>query len=186
MINRKLPLLFAMLSLSLAPQVFAGAKIDSVTFSPSPAKVGQPVKITVNADDAESNVMCGLTVHYDDGTSEPPQRVGGGKDPNFPRTFEHTYAKPGSYKVKAEGERAMTALGCMGEKIEMLVVEAATATAAKTPCPEGWGMKGKAGKDGSFSCTPKKGAAKPANALSCPAGTSYFVSSKALGCEKAN
>lgn len=185
MIKRKLPLLFAMLSLSLAPPVFAGAWINSVTFVPSPAKAGQQVKITVTADDAEGNSMCGLKVHFGDGTSNPPQRVGG-KDPGFPRTFEHTYTSPGSYNIKAEGERAMNAFGCLGEKTETLVVEAATASAAKTACPDGWGMKGKAAKDGSFSCSPKKGAAKPAKAMDCPTGTSYFVSSKALGCEKAN
>ena len=182
--QKKLPLLFALLSLALAPQVFA-AKIDSITFSPSPAKAGQPVKVTVNSDEVDANANCGLTVHYDDGSSEPPQRVGG-KDPNFPRTFEHIYAKPGSYKVKAEGQRAMSSLGCMGEKIETLIVEAPAATASKAACPDGWGMKGKVAKDGSFSCTPKKkGAAKPEKAVDCPAGTSYFVSSKALGCEKA-
>jgi hypothetical protein len=184
--QKKLPLLLALVSLALAPQAFAAAKINSVTFSPSPAKAGQPVKVTVNAEDADSSTMCGLTVHYDDGSSEPPQRVGGG-DPGFPRTFEHTYARPGSYKVKAEGKKAMNAFDCVGEKIETLVVEAATTAPAKAACPEGWGLKGKAAKDGSFSCTPKKkGADKPAAAMSCPAGTSYFVSSKALGCEKAN
>lgn len=186
--QRKLTLLFALLSLALAPQAFGAMRISSVTFSPSPAKAGQPVKVTVNADDVDGNSSCGLTIHYDDGSSESPQRVGG-KDPNFPRTFEHIYAKPGSYKVKAEGERAMTSLGCVGDKVETLVVEAAApaaATSIKTVCPDGWGMKGKIAKDGSYSCTPKKkGAAKPESAIACPTGTSYFVSSKALGCEKA-
>lgn len=183
--QKKLPLLVALLSLALSPQAFA-MKIDSLTFSPSPAKVGQPVKVTVNVDEVDKDAMCGLTVHYDDGSSEPPQRIGGG-DPGFPRTFEHTFTRPGSYKVKAEGKRAMSALGCNGEKIETLVVEAAAPATGKTACPEGWGLKGKTAKDGSFTCTPKtKSVAKPAAAMSCPAGTSYFVSSKALGCEKAN
>lgn len=184
--NLLLALALPALALPSAGALAAPAIADIVA-APSPARAGQPVKVTVGAGNAD-NAICGLTVHWDDGQSERPQKVGD-KWGGFPRTFEHTYAKPGTYKIKAEGQRAGTFLACGGEATTTLVVEAAAKAAApgatKTPCPDGWGMKGKAAKDGSFTCTPKKkGAAKPEKALDCPAGTSYFMGNKALGCEK--
>lgn len=193
--TRTAPLLILTLSaLALtAPPVFASPAIATVTVTPSPARAGQPVRITVSASDAE-NAICGLTVHWDDGQSERAQKVGD-KWGGFPRSFEHTYARPGRYIIKAEGQRAGTFLPCGGEATVTLLVEAAAMPTAQTgtaapsvarpACPAGWTLKGKAGKDGSFTCAPKKGAGKPEQPLACPAGTSYFVSNKALGCEKA-
>lgn len=80
--------------------------------------------------------------------------------------MQHTYAKPGTYEIKADGARAEDLyLPCMGKVKYMHTVEAAAAkagAATTSACPEGWGLKGKAAKDGSFTCTPKaKGAKKP-------------------------
>ena len=187
--HKTLPLLFSLLTLAMAPQAFAAMKIDSVVASPSPAKAGQPVKITVDVDEVDVGAVCGLTIHYDDGSSEYPQQVGG-PSPNFPRSFEHIFAKPGTYRIKAEGQRAKTSLGCVGDKTISLVVEPAAAAAPKAKagaCPEGWALKGKVAKDGGFSCSAKaKGAKKPEKAIDCPAGTSYFTQGGKLGCEKVN
>ncbi|MBK8523788.1 MAG: PKD domain-containing protein [Betaproteobacteria bacterium] len=162
----------------------ANPTIDKITATPSQAKVGEPVTITIEASDAEGG-MCGLDLNWGDGNRMPPKKVGGNHK-NFPLTLQHTYTKPGTYEIKADGKRAETYLGCMGKAKLMLTVEGAAAAAGGKPaCPADWKLKGKAAKDGSFTCAPsKKGAAKPEKELTCPAGTSYFFSSKSLGCEK--
>lgn len=180
------------LLLTAAFPAIAATTVDSVTVSPAPAIAGQAIKITVGANDVAEGGVCGLVVHWDDGSSEPPQKVGANW-PNFPRSFEHTYAKPGTYKIKAEGARAGSNLGCVGSAVTSVTVAAATPVAAPAAaasialtCPGGWKMKGKVAKDGTFSCTPaKKGAAKPDAPIACPTGTSYYVSNSKLGCEKA-
>jgi hypothetical protein len=181
--------LTALLALSIP--AFASPSIETVTATPSPAKVGQAVKVTINAKDATDGI-CGLDVWWGDGNRDKPRRMGGQHEA-FPITVEHTYSKPGTYTIKANGKRAGSYLGCPGEGTTNLTVEAVAAVAAtpaaaaKAACPTDWALKGKAAKDGSYTCSPKKkGAAKPEKAIDCPAGTSYFMSSKALGCEKAN
>lgn len=166
---------------------FAGPTIDKISATPSPSKVGEAITITIEASEAE-NGMCGLSLNWGDGNKMPPKKVGGNHK-NFPLTMQHTYQKPGTYEIKADGARAETYLPCMGKVKYMHTVEAAAAAkagGAASPCPDEWKLKGKAAKDGSFTCTPKaKGAKKPAQELACPSGTSYFFGSKALGCEKA-
>lgn len=173
-------------ALTLPMSAFAGPTIDKISATPSPSKAGETVTITIEASDAE-NGMCGLSLNWGDGNKMPPKKVGGNHK-NFPLTMQHTYAKPGTYEIKADGARAETYLPCMGKVKYMHTVEAAaaaTGAAAGSPCPADWALKGKVAKDGSFTCTPKKkGPAKPAQELTCPAGTSYFFGSKALGCEK--
>ena len=177
-----------LLALALAAPLtaLAGPTIDKISATPSPSKVGEAITITIEASEAE-NGMCGLSLNWGDGNKMPPKKVGGNHK-NFPLTMQHTYAKPGTYEIKADGARAETYLPCMGKVKYMHTVEGAPAKAgaATSACPEGWGQKGKAAKDGSFTCTPKaKGAKKPEKELACPAGTSYFYGAKALGCEKA-
>jgi hypothetical protein len=177
-----------LIALALATPLAAFAAnptIEKITATPSPAKAGEPVTITIEASDTEGG-MCGLDLNWGDGNRMPPKKVGGNHK-NFPLTLQHTYTKPGTYEIKADGKRAETYLGCMGKAKYMLTVEGAAtpAAAGKPACPADWALKGKAGKDGNFTCTPKrKGAAKPEKELPCPAGTSYFFGSKALGCEK--
>jgi hypothetical protein len=178
-----------LLALALAAPLtaLAGPTIDKISATPSPSKTGEAVTITIEASDAE-NGMCGLSLNWGDGNKMPPKKVGGNHK-NFPLTMQHTYAKAGTYEIKADGARAETYLPCMGKVKYMHTVEAAAAkagAATTSACPEGWGLKGKTAKDGSFTCTPKaKGAKKPEKELACPANTSYFYGSKALGCEKA-
>ena len=192
----KRKLLTALLALALpvalpiSPAFADAPTIEKITASPSPAKVGQAVTITIDAQNAAEG-MCGLDLNWGDGNREKPKKVGGNHKP-FPLTFQHTYSKPGTYEIKADGKRAETYLGCMGKVKYMITVDAAAAAKtagapATSPCPTDWMLKGKAAKDGSYTCTPKKkGAAKPEKAIDCPAGTSYFMSVKALGCEKAS
>jgi hypothetical protein len=187
--KRKLLTALLVIALPVAPAFADSPTIDKITATPSPAKVGQAVQITIDAQNAVDG-MCGLDLNWGDGNREPPKKVGGNHKP-FPLTLQHTYSKPGTYEIKADGKRAETYLGCLGKVKYMITVEAATAAVAaapmKTSCPTDWALKGKAAKDGSYTCAPKKkGAAQPEKPVDCPAGTSYFMSSKALGCEKAD
>lgn len=178
---------FTAAGLALAGTAQAGPKIDKIEVSAQPATVGKPVKITVQAVDVDDSV-CAVQLDFGDGKKDEPQKTGG-KFAKFPRTWEHTYSKPGKYTLVAEGARAGAILGCVATARYDLTVEAAPAPAKETKagaCPEGWAMKGKPKKDGSFTCMPAKGAkdAKAPETLACPAGTEYFRKGKTLGCAK--
>ena len=184
----QLSLLFGLVStLAFAQQGGIGA----VKVEPNPAKAGQEVKITISAQ-GDAATYCGMVVHFDDG-SESRQIKIDGKEGKFPVTIAKTYAKGGSYSIKAEGRKITTHFPCVGTATAKLTVEAppatkATAAAPAAPaCPEGYKLIGKAGKAGDFSCKGGKEAKAPAQALNCGDGLEYFSNdkSKQLGCRKA-
>jgi len=163
--------------------------IGTVTVQPNPARAGQEVKITVTAA-SESPGLCGMVVHFDDGSESRNIKIDG-QAGKFPVSFAKTYAKPGSYSIKAEGKKITTHLPCTGVATVKLVVEAAPAQArsaapATAMCPDGYKLIGKAGKAGDFSCKGGKNAMAPAKALVCAEGLVYFANDKAkqLGCRK--
>jgi hypothetical protein len=162
--------------------------IGAVTVDPSPARAGQEVKITISAA-GEAPAFCGMVVHFDDGSESRNIKVDG-KETKFPVTIAKTYAKPGSYSIKAEGKKITTHLSCVGTATTKLVVAADPAAAAATPaaavCPEGYRMIGKVGKAGSFTCKGGKGAIAPAKMPACAEGLEYFANEKSrqLGCRK--
>ncbi|MBI5108410.1 MAG: hypothetical protein HZA62_06645 [Rhodocyclales bacterium] len=159
--------------------------IGAVKVEPNPAKAGQEVKITISAE-GEASSFCGMVVHFDDG-SESRQIKIDGKDGKFPATISKTYAKAGSYSIKAEGKKITTHFPCVGSATAKLVVEGAAAKPAAPACPDGYKMSGKPGKAGDFSCKGGKGAVTPAQPLVCGDGLEYFSNDKAkqLGCRKA-
>lgn len=179
-LHRTTTALFIAAGLLLASGANATA-IDSINVTPGAA--GQPSRITVNAKDIDENAVCSLRLRFGDG-QEIIEKVGSRAHEGFPRTFNHTYAKPGTYQVKADGKRKGMYLGCTGEAETSVTI--AGGAAAAGACPQGWAMQSKARKDGGFTCGPAKGAknpAKPARPLDCPAGTEYFAKGKTLGCE---
>jgi hypothetical protein len=162
--------------------------IGAVKVEPSPARVGQEVKITISAE-GEAPSFCGMVVHFDDGSESRNVKIDGNEG-KFPHSFTRTYAKAGSYSIKAEGRKITTHFPCIGAATTRLVVEdapvkAQAATAAS--CPEGYAMIGKKGKMGDFSCKGGKGATAPAKPLACGEGLEYFSGDKAkqVGCRKA-
>lgn len=174
-----------LVGLAAAPFAFGQQDgIGSVKIEPASAKVGQEVKITVNAD-GESPAFCGMALDFGDGDVRDikVEKEKGG----LPLTESKTYAKPGSYTVKAFGKKVTTHLPCGGKAEAGLTVAAAAAPAkaAGPACPEGYRMQGKAGKAGDFSCRAGKGAKAPEKAPECAAGLEYFQSKTALGCRKA-
>ena len=164
--------------------------IGAVKIDPNPARAGQEVKITISAD-GEAPAFCGMVVHFDDGSESRNVKIDG-NETKFPVTIAKTYAKAGSYSIKAEGRKITTHFPCVGATATVLKVEAAPAAApvAAAPtaaCPDGYKLVGKQGKAGDFSCKGGKGVASPAKPLSCAEGLEYFANDKAmqLGCRKA-
>lgn len=186
-LRRTVPALFIATGLLAGATASLASTLDNITVLAAPA--GQPSKVTVNAKDGDDSV-CGLRVQFGDGQMNL-EKVGSRSHEGFPRTFEHTYAKPGTYRVQADGKRKAMYLPCQGEVETTITIpggKTGTAGAPASPCPEGWAAQGKAKKDGSFICGPAKGVknpAKPAQPLNCPAGTGYFTKGKTLGCEAA-
>lgn len=165
----------------------AAEGITGISTNPASAKVGQPVKIIVAGDSEQNN--CGMRVEYGDGDGQDVKIKS--DEGVFPRTLTRTYSKPGTYNITAKGKRVTTHFPCPGEaKIALVVEGAAGGAMMKSPmaggagrmadCPAGWMMKGKMGKDGSFSCMPQMPAAK----IDCGPGLSYYESAGTVGCRK--
>ncbi len=158
--------------------------IGALKFDPSPAEAGKEVKITISAEGEASN-NCGMVVHFDDGSESRNIKIDG-RENKFPVTIAKTYAKPGTYSIKAEGKKVTTHLPCVGKAEAKLTVEgaAAPAKAAGPSCPEGWKMIGKPGKAGNFGCKAGKGAMMPKEPMTCAAGLEPYANQKAkqLGC----
>lgn len=171
---------FALLTGGLAQAQQPGS-ISSITASPSPAKVGQPVTVTVNVDGEPPN-YCGLRIDYGDVNEQFKIDE---KNKQFPVVVTHTYPRPGTYTIKARGKTVTNHGRCQGSAETVLVVEAAAAVTAGPACPEGYRLKGKAGKAGDFTCTAQKGAKAPEKVLACGEGLEYFQSKTTTGCRKA-
>lgn len=184
----------------LSTMSFAGT-ITGVKVEPANAVVGAAVKVTVAGD---NEGICTLRVEYGNGDVDVT-KMNAGKD-DFPRSFNKSYNKAGTYTIVAKGGREGSTFGCVGEtKTTVTIAEApkpaaapaaagapagapAVAAAAAPTCPEGYNLS-KASvnkKTGAFSCAAQKGAKKPEKAMECPAGTEYFANAKGslLGCRK--
>ena len=172
----------------IAASALASTSIDKLTMTPaSGAKVGDKVTATVDIGSPEG--ICGMELEFGDGRREVFKIK---PDSKLPIVVEHTYKTAGDFKIRAAGDKVENAFGCTGKQIiDKYTVAAAAPAKAAGPatgaCPADWALKGKAAKDGSFTCVPKKGVKdpkKPEQPLACPAGTSYFTKGKTLGCEK--
>jgi hypothetical protein len=160
--------------------------ISGVKVEPANGQAGTPVKVTVSGEDEG---ICGLRVEYGNGDADVT-KMAKDKD-NFPRSFNKTYNKAGTYTIVVKGGRDGGAFGCTGEvKTQVVIAEApkpaaapaaaatvAPAVAAAPVCPEGYALNAKSlnKKTGAFSCAVKKGGKMPETALKCPAGTEYYA-----------
>lgn len=141
------------------------------------------VKFTVIGE-ADENDSCGLYMRYGEGET-PDTRIVSKADGLFPRTFEHTFRKAGTYVVSAKGERVKTTFGCNGEATVTITVSAPAGASGAAPksapgCPEGWELvKGSFNKKtGAFSCT----AVAPAKKIDCGSKLAYFEKGGTIGC----
>lgn len=174
---------FTLLALILASgSAFAiPGGIGAVTATPSPAKAGEAVTVTVTTE-GDAPALCGLGIDYGDGNSDNIKI--NGKPHKFPLTLTHTYAKAGSYTLKAEGKKVTTHFPCLGSAAATLVVTGAGVAAATSACPDGYKAEGKPAKSGAFTCKAGKGAKAPEKVMSCGDGLEYFQTQSKLGCRK--
>jgi len=182
----------ALLLAGVGSHAMAG-NISGVRVEPANAQVGAQVRVTVTGEDEG---ICGLRVEYGNGDVDVT-KMAKDKD-NFPRSFNKSYNKAGTYTIVAKGGRDGSAFGCTGEaRTQVVIAEApkpvaapaaAPAAAAAGPaCPEGYALNDKSvnKSTGAFTCTAKKDAKKPEKALECPAGTEYYAANAkatTLGC----
>jgi hypothetical protein len=168
--------------------------LSGLQLEPAQAKVGQPVKVTATFDNAD-NPNCNVRLHFGDGQTQD-FKINQAKD--VPLVTTRTYAKPGSYKLMAEGKTALPMLKCTGKnQVAVLKVEAEAPAAAVAPaaaakatspvCPEGWKLVAKSvnKKSGAFTCAAKAGTTLPKVKPECPAPLGYFEnkSKGQLGCK---
>jgi hypothetical protein len=160
--------------------------IGAIKVEPSPARAGQEVRITISAE-GDAPTFCGMEVNFGDGSAKRKVKIGSDNN-KFPVTLTKTYDKPGTYTIKADGQKITTHLKCLGKTTTQLVVEAppGAAKAATAECPQGYKMTGKVGQAGDFTCKGSKGAKAPAKPLACADGLEYFTNDKSqqLGCRK--
>lgn len=166
--------------------------LSSLSAEPAQVKVGEPVKFTLNVD-VLGGTNCGVHMHWGDGQSQT-FKINQAKD--VPLVSSHTFAKPGTYKVVAEGKRVEATPKCGGKNQEITVTVASATPVATTPagkpaaaavCPDGWALAkpGVNKKTGAYTCTAKVGTALPAARATCPGELSYFENAKKgqLGCK---
>jgi hypothetical protein len=165
-------------------QTLAGLKVE-----PAAAKVGEPVKVTLEFSDAASP-NCNVRLHFGDGTKRDV-KINQAKD--VPLVATHSYAKAGSYTLKAEGKTALPMLKCVGANqgatltvVPVAVTAASTGARPAPECPAGWQLDAKSvnRRSGAFTCRAQAGTVVPAARLNCPAPLGYFenASRGQLGC----
>jgi hypothetical protein len=155
----------AFVALALLAGGAAAQTISALKVEPAQARVGEPVQITVGFDNAESP-NCNLRLHFGDGTNRD-HKVNQAKD--VPLVRSHTYAKVGTYTVKAEGKTALPMLKCPGAN-QVATVTVVAATPRPPSCPAGWTLDARSVnlKTGAYACRAKAGTAAPAARADCP------------------
>jgi hypothetical protein len=162
----------------------AGAQtITNVTVEPAAAKVGEPVKITVNFDQADA-IACNVRVYFGDGGKQDYKI---NQDKDVPKIVSHTYTKAGNFTVKAEGKTALPLPKCSGVTRSAVVKVAALVAATGPTCPSGWTLVAKSvnKKSGAFTCSAKAGTELPTAKPVCSGTLGYFENKAKgqLGCQ---
>lgn len=121
-------------ALALASHAVLAQDINAVRIDSGGAVAGQPVAILIDyrvQDDAA--VYCGAELAFGDGSTRD-LRIEGSKPPY---RVEHTYAKPGEYKLSIDGKIVVrglrTAFPCEGPARSVAVVVRPVAVASAPP-----------------------------------------------------
>ena len=179
----KLALFFVNL---IAATFVHAATITGVTVSPSTARVGEPVTITIFGD--ADNPNCGVRLQFNDvlPTEEFSLAERGGA---LPLTLSKIFNTAGSIKIEALGRKVgPLTFRCQGEAATVLTVVPAGAagtvpgvSAQAAACPPGWEMiSGQRDPGNGFTCAPQR----PAQRIECARGLAYFESDGLIGCKK--
>ena len=168
----------------LASSAIYAATITGVTVSPTTARAGEPVTITIFGD--AENPNCGIRLQFNDvlPTEEFSLADRGGV---LPLTLSRIFPKTGTIKIEALGRKVgRFTFGCQGEAASVLTVQAGGVAAAVPAgvgagvCPAGWEMiSGQRDPSQGFTCAPQR----PSTRIECPRGLSYFENDGLLGCK---
>lgn len=180
-------------ALALAACCIAGTasaqKLVGVTVEPATAQVGQTVTAAIDLEVTDT-AYCGVRFYWGDGQRDDIKIE---DKAALPYRLSHTYAKPGQYRLMAEGKSVTGRMMCTGKNVyaTLNVVAAAPApkaygSAAAAQCPQGWHLQAASvnKKTGAYTCTAAPGTPLPATNSACPGDLSYFENSKKgqLGC----
>jgi hypothetical protein len=105
-----------------AATAHASNRIGGIRVEPAKATAGAVVTIIVSSDVSDVG-HCGFAVEFGDGGVQNI-RVSN-KDGIFPKTLKHVYAKPGTYTVRAVGDRMAPLPACLGSVTAKVNVVAA-------------------------------------------------------------
>lgn len=189
---------FALFLLGMGASVAVhAASITGISISPSVARVGEEVRITITGDSSDSN-NCGIRLQF--GDVIPTESFNLADRGNLPLTIVKTFNRPGTVKVDALGRKAgPLTFGCNGEASTTLRVVAGSAVAPATgavgtgvvggvvggpppaECPPGWQMiAGQNNPERGFTCAPLR----PAQPLVCGPGLVYYEKDGLMGCKR--
>ena len=87
--------------------------IGAIKVEPSPVRAGQEARITISAE-GDAPEFCGMEVNFGDGSEKRKVKIGSGHQ-KFPVTLTKTFNKPGTYTIKADGQKITTHLKCAGK-----------------------------------------------------------------------
>ena len=93
---------------------------------PKSAKAGDSVQITIKAS-KDGTSVCGLALNFGDGTLQ--QVKINADNAKLPLSVEHTYKKPGKYKIQASGKKITTHHSCKGNASALITVSGAKKSA---------------------------------------------------------
>lgn len=113
------------MSLSLLA-LFCGAigaqTITSLQLEKPSITVGQSAKATINLEGERAN--CGLRIDWGDGQGDDIKI----NDPKLiPFVTQHSYIKPGDYRISVTGQKVTSHLGCVGKNKSAVLKVAASA-----------------------------------------------------------
>ena len=166
--------LLAAMLLPWVETIMAAPRLDSVAVQVLAGK-GNDVVISVSIERPTLlDLSCSALIDAGDGGRIPISwNIGDSRT----KTTRYEYKRPGSYRVRVAGAGKDA---CVGLKEATISVGAPKGEAkAGTPrCPGGWALVEESVQGARFTCR----ARPPAQALRCPAGTSYFAEGGEIGC----
>jgi hypothetical protein len=167
--------------LSLAALTAAAQTLTSVRVEPASVAAGSKARVIASFDVA-NGMNCSARAHFGDGQTKD-FKVNQAQDAVM--TLEHTWARPGTYRIKIEPKSAFPVPKCVGADA-LTSISVLAPGAAQPACPPGWTLVTRSvnRKTGAFDCSAARGTAVPAERLTCPGELGYYenVSKGVLSC----
>jgi hypothetical protein len=105
-------------------------KVTGVKATPTQLKPGEAAQIVVDFDVTDDRVNCGMRVFFGDGQQ---QDIKINQKEDVPIRVQHSYAKAGSYQVKAAPQNIGPIFKCLGKDVSTTLTVAAPAAVAAAP-----------------------------------------------------